>query len=112
MTFSSQTGPSVPTVPGPPSRDSNEEHKMDFDDLRDFMDQDIPAGQIPTGATGSIAQFLTGMPDWMNMTPDDLNKALVNLPIPLEGPFYGGTTSTRNITAQGHKGKSKASERP
>ena len=101
-------GPSVPTVPGPQSRNSNEEHEMDFDDLRDFMDQDIPAGEIPTGAggrTGPIAQFLNGMPDWMKMTPDDLNKALKNLSRSLQG-----TTSTRNITVRGHTGKSKARE--
>ena len=75
---------------------------MVFDDLRDFMDQDIPAGQIPTGSTGPIAQVLAGMPDWMNMpvTPDDLNKALENLPVPLEGPFPPGIS--------GYTGKSKA----
>ncbi len=34
----SYTGPSLPR---PPSSDSNEDREMDFDDHRDFMDQDV-----------------------------------------------------------------------
>ena len=60
---------------------------MDSDDLRDYMEQDMPAGQFPTAQCGPIAQFLSGMPYWMNMTPADLNKALKSLPVPAEGPF-------------------------
>jgi hypothetical protein len=44
---------------------------MDFDDQRDYMDQDFPA----TAQSGPIAQFLNGMQDWMNMTPEDINGA-------------------------------------
>ena len=80
-------------VPSPPSRDSNKGREMDFDsdDLRDYMDQDIPAGHSTTAAPGPISQFLTGMPDWMNMTPDDLNTGKENHPIPLSGiSLHGG----------------------
>jgi hypothetical protein len=38
-------GPSVPRLP---SMDSKEDCEMDFDDPRDFMYQDIPAGGFPT----------------------------------------------------------------
>ncbi len=63
----------------------NEEREMDFDDLRDYLDQDIPAkhfGQFPIAESGPIAQFLADMPDWMNMTPEDPNKALESLLVP------------------------------
>jgi hypothetical protein len=57
---------------------------MYFDELRDYMDQDIPTGQFPNAKSGTIAQFLTEMPDWMNMTPEDLNLALKSRPDSLE----------------------------
>ncbi len=41
----SYTGPSLQRQP---STDSNEDCEMDFDDHRDFMNQDDPAGQFPT----------------------------------------------------------------
>jgi hypothetical protein len=50
-----------------------------------WMDQDIPAGhcgQNPSAQSGPIAQFLNGMPDWMNMTPEDINLAVGSLPNP------------------------------
>ena len=87
MIISSKTGPSFPR---PPSIDSNEDREMDFDDHRDFMDQDILAGDLPTSQPGPIHQFLTGMPDLMNMSTEDLNIALENMPIPLEGPVPPG----------------------
>jgi hypothetical protein len=57
---------------------------MDFDYQHDYMNQDIPAGQSRTAQSGPIAQFLNGMPDWMNMTPEDINLAVESLPNPLE----------------------------
>ncbi len=61
MIFNFKTGPNVPF---PPFVHSNEENKMDFGDLSDYMDQDIPARQYPTAKLefGPIAQFLTDMP--------------------------------------------------
>ncbi len=50
------------------------------------MDQDILAGQFPTAQSGHIAQFLNGMPDWMNLNPEDINLAVESLPNPLEEP--------------------------
>ncbi len=60
---------------------------MDFDDHCDYMDQDIPAGLFSIDYSGPIAQFLTGisgMPDCMNMTPEDINLAVDSLHISLE----------------------------
>jgi hypothetical protein len=57
---------------------------MDFDDQRDFMDQDIPAEQFkfPTADPGPIHHFLSGIPDWRNINQEDLNLALESFPIP------------------------------
>jgi hypothetical protein len=63
---------------------------MDFDDHRDFMDQDDPAAQFPTVDPGPIHQFLSGIPDWLNFNPEDLDRALESLPIPLKGPSPPG----------------------
>ncbi len=78
----SYTGPSLPR---PPSSDSNEDREMDFDNHCAFMDQDDPAGQFPTVDPGPIHQFLSGIPDWLNFNPEDLDRALESLPIPLKG---------------------------
>jgi hypothetical protein len=67
------TGPSFPR---PPSSDSKEDREMDFDDHRDFMDQD----------PGPIDQFLSGIPDRLNFNAQDLDRALESLLIPLKGP--------------------------
>jgi hypothetical protein len=66
-----------PTLPRPPSCDSNEDREMDFGDHHDFMDQDVPAGQFPNADPGPIHQFLSGIPDWLNFnpSPEDLWKA-------------------------------------
>jgi hypothetical protein len=63
---------------------------MDFDDHRDYMDQDDPAGQFPTVDPGPIHQFLSCIPDWLNFNPEDLDRALESLPIPLKGPSPPG----------------------
>ncbi len=95
--FSSKAGASVPR---PPSMDSNEDREMDFDDHRDFMDQDIPAGQFPTAYPGPIHQFLSGIPDWMNINQEDLH---------LEPSHSSeGTDSTWDIPSRDYSGKSKA----
>ncbi len=81
---------SGPRLPSPLSIDSNEDRELDFDDHRDFMDQDDPAGQFPTADHGPIHQFLIGIPDWLNFNPEDLDRALESLPIPLKGPYRLG----------------------
>ncbi len=63
---------------------------MDFDDQRDHMDQDIHARQFLTAQSGPIAQFFNDMPDWMNMTPGDINLAVASLPKPSEGHILPG----------------------
>jgi hypothetical protein len=70
--------------------DSNEDREMVFNNHCDNMDQDIPAGQFPTAQYGPIAQFLNGMPDWMNMTPEDINLAVESLPNTSEGHILPG----------------------
>ncbi len=70
--------------------DSNEDSEMDFDNHRENMDQKISAGQFPTAQSERIAQFLNGMPDWMNMTPEDINLAVESLPNPSEGHILPG----------------------
>jgi hypothetical protein len=54
------------------------------------MDQDILAGKFLTAQSGPIAQFLSGMPDWMNMTPEVINLAVGSLPNPSEGHILPG----------------------
>ncbi len=63
------------------------------------MDQDIPARQLPTAQSGPIAQFLNGMPDWMNMTLEDINLAVESLPIPSEGHILPGKLLQEAIEA-------------
>ncbi len=94
MMMSSCTGPSVPR---PPVSDSNEDREMDFDNHRDFMDQDIPEGQFPTADPGPIHQFLSGIQHWMNINQEDLNRALESLPTPLKGPIPSGVSLQETI---------------
>ncbi len=77
-------------VPRPQSVDSNEDRVMDFDNQRDYMDQDVPVGQVPTADPGPPHHFLSGIPDWMNINQEGLNLALESLPIPLKGPIPPG----------------------
>jgi hypothetical protein len=46
--------------------------------------------EVPTAQSGPIAQFLNGIPDWMNMTPEDINLAVESLPNPSEGHILPG----------------------
>jgi hypothetical protein len=87
MIFSSKTGARVPC---PQLIDSNEDREMYFYHRHDNMDKDISARRFPTAQSGPIAQFLNGMPDWMNMTPKDINLAVENLPNPSEGHILPG----------------------
>jgi hypothetical protein len=41
---------------------------------------------------GPIHQFLSGIPDWLNINPEDLNRALESLAIPLKGPSPPGVS--------------------
>ncbi len=59
--------------------------KWTFDDHRDFMDQDVSAGRFPTANPGPIHRFFSGIPDWLNFNPEDLDRALESIPIPLKG---------------------------
>jgi hypothetical protein len=81
--FSSKAGASVPRLQSQ-SIDSNEDLEMDFDDQHDYMDHNISAGQLLTAHSGPISQFSNGMPDWMNMTLEDINLAVESLPNRLE----------------------------
>jgi hypothetical protein len=87
-------GPSLPRLP---SSDSNEDREMDFDDHRDFMDQDVSAGQFPTADPGPIHQFLSGIPE------SRLVELQSRIPRPGFGkPFYSseGTEPTWDIPSR------------
>jgi hypothetical protein len=45
------------SAPRPPSKDINKDNEMDFDDLRGYMDQDIPARQFTITEFGPLAQL-------------------------------------------------------
>jgi hypothetical protein len=95
--FFSKTGANAPR---PPSMDSNEDREMDFDDHRDFIDQDISAGQFPTADPGPIHQFLSGIPGWMNFNQEDLDLALDSFGEPSNSSE--GTDSTWNVPSRGY----------
>jgi hypothetical protein len=75
---------------------------MDFDDQCDYMDQDIPAGKFLTAQSGPTAQFLNGMPDWMNMTPEVINLAVESLPNPSEEHILPGTSLHEAMVNEWH----------
>jgi hypothetical protein len=86
-------------VHGPPSIESNEDREMDLNNHSDNTDQDIPARQFPTAQSGPIAQFLNGLADWMNMTPEDINLVVESLPNPSEGHILPGILLQEAIDA-------------
>ncbi len=45
---------------------------------------------LPFLESGPLAQFLSGMPEWMNMTPEDINLAVESLPNPSKGHILPG----------------------
>jgi hypothetical protein len=100
MIFSSKTGASIPR---PPSIDSNEDREMDFNNHRDNMDQDISARHFPTAQSGPIAQFLNGLSDWMNITPEDINLEVESLPNSSEGHILPGILLQEAIEMNGNK---------
>jgi hypothetical protein len=61
------------------------------------MDQDISARQFPAVQSGPIAQFLK--PDYMNMSPKDINLAVESLPNPSEGHILPGILLQQAIGA-------------
>ncbi len=81
-----------------PNRDEEEDgdRKMDADDLRDYVEQDILPPQRPP-ASGSYSSFLASMPDWINMTQDEYNKSWEALPLPAVGPVPPGISLERAI---------------
>jgi hypothetical protein len=97
------TGPSAPRQL---SRGSNEDDSLDFDDLRDYMEQNISAGQFQKVSycrIWTIEQFLNEKPDLMNMTPHDLNPALESLPIPVKRLISPGISPQEAVQVnQGH----------
>jgi hypothetical protein len=58
----------------------------------------------PASQYGPISQFLNGMPDWMKMTPDDINLAVESLPYPSEGHILPGISlqDTIDIARSSH----------
>ena len=71
--------------------------EMDFDDERDFADQDLPSPQSYNGLIGPLADFLSAMPDWVNILESDITQALQGHPVPLPGPVPPGISLTEAI---------------
>ncbi len=63
---------------------------MDFDDVQDFAYQDLPCQQSYNGLIGPLADFLSAMPDWMNILESDITQALQGHPVPLSGSVPPG----------------------
>ena len=83
------------TVAGPATTqlaDDNDDdgREMDFDDVLDFADQDLPCPQSYNGLIGPLADFLSAMPDWMNILESDITPALQGHPVPLSGSVPPG----------------------
>ena len=72
---------------------------MDFDDMRDYADQGFPSPhrQSYTGHIGPLADFLSAMPDWVNILESDITQALQGHPVPLPGPVPPGISLTEAI---------------
>ena len=61
--------------------------------MSDFLEQnhhDLSNPTLSTDHAGPMAQFLNGMPDWMNCISEDLLKALEGLPVPAPGSVPPG----------------------
>ena len=69
----------APIVPNSDEEEDGD-RQMDAIDLRDYLEQDIPA------AIGLYASYLACMPDWMKMTQDKYTKSWEALPLPAVGP--------------------------
>ncbi len=92
----------------PQSIDSNEDSEMNFDDQRDNMDQDIPAGKSPTAQSGPTAQFLNGMQYYARLDEHDSRRHQPGSGEPPQS--FGRTYSTWNITAGGHSAAIEVNE--
>ena len=90
------------TVAGPATTqlaDDNDDdgREMDFDDVRDFANQDLPCPHSYNGLIGPLADFLSAMPDWVNILENDITQALQGHPVPLPGPVPPGISLTEAI---------------
>ena len=67
---------------------------MDADDLRDYEDQlELPSIQPTSPADlGPYARFLQSMPDYLDMTQEELTRAVDTLPQPSSRPPPPGFT--------------------
>ncbi len=79
----------------PAIHDNNAADEMDFGDLRNYMDQDISARQLPTTDSRPMAQFFMDMPDSMNVTMT-LTRHWSQFGEPAKS--FARTNSTKNIT--------------
>ena len=78
--------------------DINDDRRdMDFDDVRDFAYQDLPCPQSYNGLIGPLADFLSAMPDWVNILESDITQELQGHPVPLPGPVPSGISLTEAI---------------
>ena len=62
------------------------DREMDADEMRDFEDQDPHRPLTSSANLGPYASFLQNLPDLINMTQEEYNKAFQALPLPTPGP--------------------------
>ena len=79
--------------------DNNDDNgrEKDNDDVQDFAYQDLPSPQSYNGLIGPLADFLSAMPDWVNLLESDITQALQGHPVPLPGPVPPGISLTEAI---------------
>jgi hypothetical protein len=95
----------VPYVSPPASPDadynSDDSRTMDEDDHSDYTDQDPPSpschGDGHHAASGPMAKFLSGFPDWMSGIEDAMLKAVDDLPVPAQVPPPDGISIHETI---------------
>ena len=82
--------PAVPVpLRAPDSGDEDGNRPWNSDDERDFQDQQSPPPspmQHYPAPRNSIARFLCDVPDWSVLDKKALDKAISQLPVPLQGP--------------------------
>ena len=72
---------------------------MDADEMRDFEDQDPHRPLTSSANLGPYARFLQNLPDLINMTQEEYNKAFQALPLPTPGPSPQGMSIHAAIEA-------------
>jgi hypothetical protein len=97
------------TVGAPESRPSYQSHesydgpsdvKMDADDMREYVDQDLDVPPTSTANLGPYAHFLADLPDWSDLSQSDFTEAFEALFWPLSSSAPPGRSIHEAIRAR------------